>query len=162
MTIKQMRRQHYRIHQPYVVYEVIDGELVAVDLRNGNYYSLSGTGQTAWLAFGSDGAAVEDVVGLLTTAYAVSPDAATRDLQIFIAELRARDAIVSCWPVPSAPALVAAVPLAEPYSPPELRYSGELQVLFRRNWRRRWLEWVRYRLQRAWGTIARYRSRLRP
>ena len=161
MTRKKALLQSYRIHQPYVAYEVIEREVVAVDLRDGSYYSLSGTGKTAWLAFGADGAAVDDVVRLLATIYAVSPVAAARDLQIFIAELRARDAIVSCGAVSAAPAFAAAPPTAEPYSPPGLRYSSELHALF---WpgRSRWLDRLRYRLRRARGTLRLMSSRLRP
>ena len=70
MTRKKALLQSYRIHQPYVAYEVIEREVVAVDLRDGSYYSLSGTGKTAWLAFGADGAAVDDVVRLLATIFA--------------------------------------------------------------------------------------------
>ena len=46
--------QFYRVNEPDVIHQLIDREVVIVDLRNGSYYSVSESGGTAWLAFGSD------------------------------------------------------------------------------------------------------------
>ena len=122
--------QCYRINEPDVIHQLFDREVVIVDLRNGSYYSLSESGGTAWLAFGSGGASVDDVASLLAAVYAIPPDVAARDLHSFITELTTRDLIVAC---PSGglavdTAHVAAATAA--YSPPELRSYNDLQELF--------------------------------
>ena len=38
----------YQVNSPDVVAEVVDGEAVIVNLRNGNYYSLDGVGAQIW------------------------------------------------------------------------------------------------------------------
>jgi hypothetical protein len=122
--------QSYRVNEPDVIHQLFDREVVVVDLRNGSYYSLSESGGTAWLAFGSGGARVADVAQLLTSVYALPHDVAARDLQAFIAELTTRDLIVAC---PSGHGAVDAANVTTPtatYSPPELRSYNDLQELF--------------------------------
>ena len=122
--------QSYRVNEPDVIHQLFDREVVVVDLRNGSYYSLSESGGTAWLAFGSGGASVDDVARRLTTLYALPHDLAARDLQAFIAELTTRDLIVACPPGGVAvDAATVATPTAT-YSPPELRSYNDLQELF--------------------------------
>ena len=122
--------QFYRVNEPDVIHQLIDREVVIVDLRNGSYYSLSESGGTAWLAFGSDGASFDDVARLLTTLYAIPADVAARDLRAFINELTTRDLIVACPPSRGA---IDAAPPATPtatYSPPALQSYNDLQELF--------------------------------
>jgi hypothetical protein len=122
--------QFYRVNEPDVIHQLIDREVVIVDLRNGSYYSLSESGGTAWLAFGSDGASFDDVARLLTTLYTIPADVAARDLRAFINELTTRDLIVACPPSQGA---VDAAPPATPtaiYSPPALQSYNDLQELF--------------------------------
>jgi hypothetical protein len=123
-------KQSYRVNEPDVIHQLFDREVVVVDLRNGSYYSLSESGGTAWLAFGSGGASFADVAQLLTAVYALPHDVVARDLQAFIAELTTRDLIVAC---PSGEVAVDVARIATPaaaYSPPELRSYNDLQELF--------------------------------
>ena len=130
MADDEVPGQAYRVNEPDVIHQLFDREVVVVDLRNGSYYSLSESGGTAWLAFGSGGASVEDVARRLTTLYALTHDVAARDLQAFIAELTTRDLIVACPPETlSADTATVATP-TEAYSPPELRSYNDLQELF--------------------------------
>jgi hypothetical protein len=122
--------QFYRVNEPDVIHQLIDREVVIVDLRNGSYYSVSESGGTAWLAFGSDGASFDDVATLLTTLYAIPADVAARDLRAFINELTTRDLLVSC---PLSQGAIDAAPPATPtatYSPPALQSYNDLQELF--------------------------------
>ena len=122
--------QFYRVNEPDVIHQLIDREVVIVDLRNGSYYSVSESGGTAWLAFGSDGASFDDVARLLTTLYTIPADAAARDLRAFINDLTTHDLIVACTPSQGAR---DAAPLATPtatYSPLALQSYNDLQELF--------------------------------
>jgi len=122
--------QCYRLNEPDVIHQLFDREVVVVDLRNGSYYSLSESGGTAWLAFGSGGASVEDVARLLTSAYSVPSDVVARDLRAFIDELTTRDLIVACPPGGVAVDVANIATPAAAYSPPELRSYNDLQELF--------------------------------
>jgi hypothetical protein len=51
----------FRVNSPNVLQETIDGEVVIVNLDNGNYYSLSNVGAEIWGLIES-GAAVAEVV----------------------------------------------------------------------------------------------------
>ena len=122
--------QSYRVHEPDVIHQLFDREVVVVDLRNGSYYSLSESGGTAWLAFGSAGASIDAVTELLATIYTLPPDVIARDLRRFVEELTARDLIVAC---PQGEGVMDAATVATPaaaYSPPELRSYNDLQELF--------------------------------
>ena len=130
MADDEVPGQSYRVNEPDVIHQLFDREVVVVDLRNGSYYSLSESGGTAWLAFGSGGASFADVAQLLTGVYALPHDVVARDLQAFIAELTTRDLIVAC---PPGGVAVEAANIATPtaaYSPPELRSYNDLQELF--------------------------------
>lgn len=126
----QFSGQSYRVNEPDVIHQLFDREVVVVDLRNGSYYSLSESGGTAWLAFGSSGAAVDDIARLFTTHYTIPPDVAARDLQSFMAELTARDLIVACPPGGVTVDVANIETPAAAYSPPELRSYNDLQELF--------------------------------
>ena len=130
MAATVFSEQSYRVNEPDVIHQLFDREVVVVDLRNGSYYSLSESGGAAWLAFGTNGALVDDVARLLTAVYALPHDVAARDLQAFIDELTTRDLIIAC---PSGGKTVNAANIATPaaaYSPPELRSYNDLQELF--------------------------------
>lgn len=43
-----MSEQRLRIDTENVVHETVDGELIAIDLSGGSYYSLSGSGPAIW------------------------------------------------------------------------------------------------------------------
>lgn len=40
--------QYFRINNPKVVHETLDGEVVIINFENGNYYSINDTGTDIW------------------------------------------------------------------------------------------------------------------
>lgn len=58
----------FRVNSPKVIQETIDGEVVIVNLDNGNYYSLDNVGADIWSLIES-GAAVSEVVDRITHRY---------------------------------------------------------------------------------------------
>jgi hypothetical protein len=54
----------FRIDAENVVHETVDGEVIAIDLARGSYYSLSGSGPAIWeqLAVGSGAAEISTVL----------------------------------------------------------------------------------------------------
>lgn len=53
--------QRYRVNEPTVIQEIIDGEAIIADLSQGFYYSLDAVGSKVWGALVS-GSAVGDIV----------------------------------------------------------------------------------------------------
>ncbi len=43
-----MEKEKYRVKAPSVVSETIDGEVVIMNLKSGNYYSIQNTGAELW------------------------------------------------------------------------------------------------------------------
>jgi hypothetical protein len=60
-----LARTRFRINVANVVHETVDGEVIAIDLANGSYYSLSGSGPAIWerLAMGGDEADISTALG---------------------------------------------------------------------------------------------------
>ena len=42
------RQQRFRVNSKDIVHELIDGEVIAIDLGRGSYYSLAGAAADAW------------------------------------------------------------------------------------------------------------------
>lgn len=125
-----MKPEAFRINEPDVIHQLFDQEVVAVDLRNGTYYSLSEVGGRAWLAFGTVGARVEDVVACIAGSYAATDENIQRDLLVFIEHLRQLDLIVPSASVSVNLEVPASVSSRLPYSPPKLSIHNDLQELF--------------------------------
>ncbi len=76
----------YTIDSKNVTHETIDGEVVAICLRSGYYYSITGTGGKVWdlLVLGLS---VEQIIKELQILYAVDAQVALEDLSRFLADL---------------------------------------------------------------------------
>jgi hypothetical protein len=65
--------KRYRVNRPNVVYEVMGGEAVIVNLDNGSYYSADGTGATIWSAL-YEGATIPQIVRVLHSHHTDVPE----------------------------------------------------------------------------------------
>ena len=77
-----------------IVSEVIDGEVVAIDLDSGRYYSLEGAAARVWemLQAGHD---VEGIAAMVAGDGGLSPDEARLDIQAFVSELAAEGLVIA-------------------------------------------------------------------
>jgi hypothetical protein len=71
-----------------VVSETIDGEVVAIDLESGRYYSLEGPAARAWEAIQA-GQDLDGIVAAVAAEASMEADDARADVAAFIAELEA-------------------------------------------------------------------------
>jgi hypothetical protein len=78
---------------PDVVSEIVDGEAVLLDLRNGVYFSLNRVGTRIWQLIQQHGA-LEPVREQLLAEFEVSGEALERDLTHWLSELRGRGLLV--------------------------------------------------------------------
>jgi hypothetical protein len=72
----------FRIDAENVVHETVDGEVIAIDLANGSYYSLSGSGPAIWDQLATGAGAVE-----ISAALAARYDADSKAIQAEVAAL---------------------------------------------------------------------------
>jgi hypothetical protein len=108
----------YEVCRPHVVAETIDGEVVAINLDSGSYYSLEGTGAAIWEAI-DQGAPVSQIGAALGEQV---------DLRAFVAELEA-EGLVRPATNGLDPADRAWVPPEGPLEPPRLEKFTDLEDL---------------------------------
>lgn len=84
----------FRINQPAVISEVIDGEAIIVNLDTGAYFSLRDTGCTIWSLI-EEGASLSQVVEQMVRQYDGGADVIEAGVQAFCAELQAENLIVA-------------------------------------------------------------------
>jgi hypothetical protein len=58
-----MSEPRFRV-SPEIVHETVDGEVIAIDLVSGSYYSLAGSGPAVWEVLGGGASEVEIVAAL--------------------------------------------------------------------------------------------------
>lgn len=103
----------FRPNAPDIAHQVIDGEVVIVDLRRGNYFSLQGTACVIWECL-EQGASLEETTAELASRYDHPPDLVHAEVLRLVSELRENEIIRSddsAQPQPLAP------PACEPKLP---------------------------------------------
>jgi hypothetical protein len=85
--------QNYQVNSPDVVAEVVDGEAVIVNLRNGNYYSLDGVGAQIW-ALLAEQRSVDQVVATIQRDYAGDVAEIEQCIVRLVEELRSEQLLV--------------------------------------------------------------------
>ncbi len=107
--------------------EVLDGEAVLINLTNGMYYSLVGTGGFVWsLLEGS--ASVSELVLALTTQYAVETGQAEKDVRQLIDDLKTEGLILDSNQGGGSLQLDAPAQ-RQPYEAPSLKVYSDMQAL---------------------------------
>jgi hypothetical protein len=123
-----MRR--FRIKNPQVIHETVDGEAVVVNLETGNYYSFVDSGQQIWAAVERE-ESVEEVLARIHAAYEAERHHLEESVQAFLAALEEEGLIVS-WDAPaSASAARAPAPILtrRPFTAPVLDRFTDMQEL---------------------------------
>jgi hypothetical protein len=83
----------FRINAENVVHEEVDGEVIAIDLANGCYYSLSGSGPAAWELL-ARGASAEELSAALEARFEAEPGTIERAVSDLLARLRESELVV--------------------------------------------------------------------
>ena len=113
---------------PQIVHELIQGEVVAINLATGCYYSLTGIAAEIWSLL-AEPAEPEELADLLAARYgSVAADHKT-DIVAFIAQLREEELVVS---IPNQPERAhRAVEPADParFAVPTLQKYGDMRNL---------------------------------
>jgi hypothetical protein len=80
----------FRLNAEAVGAKVIDGEAIIVNVANGRYHSMDGSGAVVWQLM-DDGRSVEEIVDALSQGYDVDPDRARTDVERLAGELVDQD-----------------------------------------------------------------------
>lgn len=76
-----------------VVFQDLGDETVLLDLENGEYFAVDGTGKRIWESL-TAGKTLGQIADLLVEEFAVDPSVAFADLEEFVAELTSRRLII--------------------------------------------------------------------
>ena len=78
-----------KLHLEDVSWREIEGEIVMLHLHEGTYISLNRTASALWVAL-VEGSSRQQLVDTLVNRFEVDGEVATRDIDAFVDELRAR------------------------------------------------------------------------
>jgi hypothetical protein len=76
----------FKINTPNIVHELIDGEVIIVNLKQGDYYSLLNTSAEIWTEIEREQSSAE-IVAQLTQNYQEEPEIIAQGVQLFIDQL---------------------------------------------------------------------------
>jgi hypothetical protein len=119
----------FRLNTQAVGAKVIDGEAIIVNVANGRYHSMDGSGAVVWQLLDA-GRSLEETVHALSQRYEVDPDRARTDVEQLARELVDQD-LMLLGVDGDAPRTSIAVDSDEklPYEPPELVTYTDIEEL---------------------------------
>lgn len=118
----------YRLNEPDVSHESFEDEVLVINLRNGNYYSLLGTAIPVWQFLAKGASASEASQALARSCQA---DSATVHAAVsgFVESLEKENLLVRAGHA-GPPAGLSSIPLPKTFSPPKIdRYTDMQQLL---------------------------------
>lgn len=117
-----MSEQRLRINTENVVHETVDGELIAIDLSGGSYYSLSGSGPAIW-ALLLGGASEGEICEALALTHEGEPETIRGEVSGLLEQLLESELVVPSDRVGEGRALDAPAEKATFESPKLERYT---------------------------------------
>ncbi len=120
--------QRYRVNKPDVILENFGDEVVIVNLKNGNYYSLDSLGAEIWARLEQGATLAETLEGLLQK-YSGDSAQIEQALTQFVSELQA-DALMVASEAAGQPVAMPTAPEAkQPFTVPVLHKYTDMQEL---------------------------------
>ena len=120
-----MSEIHYQLQEPDVTYEVFDDEIIVINLANGRYHNIRGSGTWIWQALCA-GVGRSKVITMLLAAEAVGLDADS-SISEFIDQLVSEDLLVAA-PLDNVNVLV--IPeVPKVYTPPLIETFTDMEHL---------------------------------
>lgn len=122
----------YKINQPKVINEVIEGETIIIDLESGHYYSLDSLGTEVWERL-ENSKPVKQIVSEFTSRFMSNGETIEKGVQAFIDRLLDESLIVKNGTQPDAPdekVEASSTPKDLPqFSPPQIQKFDDMQGL---------------------------------
>jgi Coenzyme PQQ synthesis protein D (PqqD) len=115
---------------PEIVHETVEGEVIAIDLSSGSYYSLDGSGPAVWDLLGR-GISEAEITTILTGRFAAEEAEIAAAVSVLLGQLRENGLIVA-----SEAEAVADAPAApssnekSPFEAPRLEHYNDMKDYF--------------------------------
>ena len=117
----------YRVNEPKVVSETLDGETIAIDLESGSYFSMNPAASVVWNLI-LDGHPADAFPAVIAARFDVSREAAAADIARFVESLVRDRLVVAAEPrAAGAPVIVAEGQAA--YAAPAVERFDDMQEL---------------------------------
>jgi hypothetical protein len=125
-----MSEARFRINSENVVHEAVDGEVIAIDLADGSYYSLAGSGPAIWELLAAGGG-VAELTAALERRFEAGPGEIEASVATFLAQLGENDLVVPAEPAPRGEVAngTAGSP-REPFEPPLFERYTDMKDYF--------------------------------
>jgi hypothetical protein len=122
--------RRFEINTGEVTSKILDGEAIIINLNDGLYYSLDGTGAVVW-GMAAAGHDADEIAGELAARFGAPPDGARADVERILEELVAERLLVPAREEGSAePAATEDLPSGGGYRPPKLeKYTDMSDML---------------------------------
>lgn len=114
---------------PEIVHETVDGEVIAIDLANGSYYSLAGSGPAIWELL-YKGVSEAEISAVLAGRFDAEEAEIGAAVSALLAQLRENSLIVSEADIPAGPAAIDDSIEKEPFEPPRLERYTDMKDYF--------------------------------
>ncbi len=125
-----MGESRFRIDAENVVHETVDGEVIAIDLGNGNYYSLAGSAPAIWDLL-AGGATEAEICDALAARFDADAETIRNEVSTLLGKLGESGLVVSSEDGGAAPAPAAGGDGAKlPFEPPRLERYTDMKDYF--------------------------------
>ena len=117
----------YRINEPAVISEVIEGEAIILNFESGTYYSLNESARSIWEDLAA-GVTTTSLVERLGSRYGPGVTPCAIDIRDFVAKLE-REQLIVAAPERAAVEMPPSTPAEGDYESPQLEKFTDLQEL---------------------------------
>lgn len=124
-----MSEQRLRINTENVVYEEVDGEVIAIDLGGGSYYSLAGSAPVVWGLL-AGGATEAEICTALGERYEADADTLGAEVSTLIGKLVEHGLLVAAEGAPGGRPSMAEGGGKAPFEPPRFERYDDMQDYF--------------------------------
>jgi hypothetical protein len=126
-SLKLSLRGRFRLNEPAVVADIIDGETIIMNLAAGDYYTLNASGGEIWLLLLA-GLGRDDLAAAIAERHGIEPSAA--EIDAFIGRLVEHQLIVSGDPTGGAEGIVEhPLPTPSAWATPEISVYADMKEL---------------------------------
>jgi hypothetical protein len=112
-----------------IVHETVDGEVIAIDLADGSYYSLAGSGPAIWELLGQ-GVSEAEIGAALLTRFEAEEAEISAAVSALLSQLRENGLIVSEEGTATEPPAANGSGEKTPFEPPRLERYNDMKDYF--------------------------------
>ena len=123
-----MSEPRFRIG-PEIVHETVDGEVIAIDLANGSYYSLAGSGPAIWEMLGR-GASEAEIGAALAERFEAEDGEIGTAVSVLLGQLRESGLIVAGEEGKSEASATPSPDKRAPFEAPRLERYNDMKDYF--------------------------------